>query len=285
MKKIYIILPFILAGYCSHSQDSTKSWQFSAGVNLTSVPAYSFSRTDTSIVNALSVAPYLDIRNKNGFGLLYEPFFAVGGQGSGIYMHDITVGVEQYEKPLFDYFADYSHFFFTGNNNIPYTPITNELYAGIKYKKPWLSPLLNVGFGFGTDKENNSKNAYDFSLATGISHTFQHEWKNGDEGTLIPSLVLNAGTNQYFSFMRSTKYLSRNKKFANYVKKKKPGQNLPSQKTNESFSLSNVEMALEGGYECGQFGFRPAASLIFPVSSSGGKNVSATWQMSFSYSF
>jgi hypothetical protein len=63
-------------------------------------------------------------------------------------MHEVTVGFDQYDKERFDFFAEYSHFFFTNNNIIPGTPITNELFSAITYKKSWIRPMFSIGLGF-----------------------------------------------------------------------------------------------------------------------------------------
>jgi hypothetical protein len=285
--KIYLLysLAFLFITNNSYAQDSTKMWQPSIEVNFTAVPTYAIAGTDTSFQNSLSVAPSFVLRNKNGFGVSYSPKFITGGSKPGIYMHEVMVGFEQYDKKSFDFFAEYNHFFFVNNSSIPVTPITNELFTGITYKKSWIRPMFSIGLGFGTNSQTIGANAvYDVALSAGISHPFTQEIKGADI-SITPSLKLNAGTNQYFSFMHSTKYISSNKNFNKYIKKKIGKNTTGTSSQAQTLSISNMELALQASYQKGAFSILPATSFIFPLSSNDGSGVSAYWQLSVRYDF
>jgi hypothetical protein len=275
--KIYLLysLAFLFITNNSYAQDSTKMWQPSIEVNFTAVPTYAIAGTDTSFQNSLSVAPSFVLRNKNGFGVSYSPKFITGGSKPGIYMHEVMVGFEQYDKKSFDFFAEYNHFFFVNNSSIPVTPITNELFTGITYKKSWIRPMFSIGLGFGTNPQTIGANAvYDVALSAGISHPFTQEIKGADI-SITPSLKLNAGTNQYFSFMHSTKYISSNKNFNKYIKKKIGKNTTGTSSQAQTLSISNMELALQASYQKGAFSILPATSFIFPLSSNDGSGVSS----------
>jgi hypothetical protein len=285
--KIYLLysLAFLFITNNSYAQDSTKMWQPSIEVNFTAVPTYAIAGTDTSFQNSLSVAPSFVLRNKNGFGVSYSPKFITGGSKPGIYMHEVMVGFEQYDKKSFDFFAEYNHFFFVNNSSIPVTPITNELFTGITYKKSWIRPMFSIGLGFGTNPQTIGANAvYDVALSAGISHPFTQEIKGADI-SITPSLKLNAGTNQYFSFMHSTKYISSNKNFNKYIKKKIGKNTTGTSSQAQTLSISNMELALQASYQKGAFSILPATSFIFPLSSNDGSGVSAYWQLAVRYDF
>jgi hypothetical protein len=278
LKKIYSFLALLVIAYSCEAQDSTKSWHISIGADLTSVPTFIISGTDTSFKNSLSVSPTFSLRNKNGFGITYSPKFVLGGSNPGLYMHFVTVGIEQYNKKKIDLIAEYNHFFITSNSSIPSTPLTNEVYTEITFKKSIIRPMLGLGVGFGADDQKGSSGlVYDVSAEAGIGHRFVKNVK-GAEIDFIPSLKVNAGTDEYFSFMYSSKYLSGSKNFNKYIHKKKGS-------TSPSFSINNVEADLEGSYEKGSFRVQPSAGFVFPVSSTEGSGVSAYWQLSFQYTF
>lgn len=269
----------------SHAQDSTKNWQPSIEVNFTGVPTFAIAGTDTSFKNSLSVAPSFVIRNKNGFGASYSPKFITGGSKPGIYVHEVMVGFEQYDKKSFDFFAEYNHFFFAKNSSIPVTPITNELFSAITYKKSWIRPMFSIGLGFGTNTRTiGANNVYDLALSAGISHPFTREIKGADI-SITPSLKLNAGTNEYFSFMHSTRYISGNKNFNKYIKKKIGKNTTGTLSQAQTLSISNMELASQASYQKGAFSILPAASFIFPLSSNDGSGVSAYWQVAVRYDF
>src|SRR5258706_6616510 len=218
LKKLSNAILFLVFVSNWMAQDSTKKWQPSVGINFTSIPTINISGTDTSFQNALSIAPLFSIRSKSGFGVVYSPVIVASGPHHGLFMHKVTIGLEQYGKENFDLVADYSHFFFAGNSSIPMTPINNEVIFAATYKKWWLRPKFSAGFGFGNNNEvSPSANVYDIELAAGISHSF--DWELNDFSfNVTPSILVNAGTSEYFSFLSLSKYISHSDKFSKYVK-------------------------------------------------------------------
>ncbi|HET7116074.1 MAG TPA: hypothetical protein VFI29_06265 [Hanamia sp.] len=288
MRNIFGSLLILVFSVHGNAQDNEKKWQPYAELNFTSIPTINISGTDTLFQNTLSITPSIGIRNQNGFGIVYAPSFIASGQNSGIFMHTFTVGIEQYDKKKFDFIADFNHFFFTGNNSISYTPISNEIILGATYKKLWLMPKLYTSFGFGTNKEGSpSATAYDIYFAAGAGHTFSCENKNFSFD-ITPSLMLNAGTNEYFSFLGLSKYIWHNKKFTKIVKnyhgRNNRGDPNNQQNPTQQFSLSNLELNLESEFEMGSFALRPSGSLFFPISSTG-TGIDGYWECTIAYNF
>ncbi|WP_298301064.1 hypothetical protein [Hydrotalea sp.] len=260
------------------------------------------------------MSPCFSYRNDNGIGIIYSPKFVIGGATPGIYAHIITAGIEQYDKKIWDYVLDYSHYFFTGNTSIPYTPLNNEIYTSLTYKKGWVRPFIQAGIGFGKDTENiSSTSAYDIGATVGISHAFSWSKKNASY-LISPSLTLNAGTNQYFSLLNITKYIGRNKKFTKIVKNSAaaasanrsaaangrgrntggasrssgtiiPANYIYSSNMAESFNLNNIGLGIESEIDLGSFSIRPTANMYLPVGSFAGIGVIGYWQLSFEYNF
>jgi hypothetical protein len=294
MKNFLTTLLFL--AICSYSiGQGLKKWQPSVEVNFSSVPAFHISGTDTSLQNEVSIAPSFTYRSPGGFGVSYSPYFVTGDSHSGIFMHLVTIGLEQYEKKDYELVADYNHFFFTDNSSIPSTPITNEIILGATYKKLWLSPKIAAGIGFGTNKETSpSTSAYDVELAGGISHYFDWKSDNDFSFNVTPSILLNAGTNEYFSFLKLSKYISHSNNYKSIVKnphasnkgRGNSGRTTTTTATpahtTQTISVNNIEVNLESTVEHGSISVRPAASLYVPVSSS---KPGGYWELNFSYYF
>ncbi len=298
MKKtaVFLLILFVFS-VKSYSQDSSGKWTFSVSMGIDPVAITRISGTDTSIVNSLSVAPGFTIRHANGIGFSYSPKWVTGSSSPGIYMHALTFGIEQYDKESFDYTFNYSHYFFTNNTGVPYSPLNNEISGSINYKKAWLRPSFSTGIGFGNNTETNpSTSAYDIGAAVGISHGFSWDTKPVSY-SLTPSLSVNGGTNQYFSLLSTTKYIGRNKNLTKLVKNSKAlaaaartasrraGTTTTSTTEGESFHVSNIELGLESALEAGSFSMRPSVSMYLPVGSSAGDGLSAYWGISFGYHF
>jgi hypothetical protein len=301
MKIPSITLLLLMTVYYSFGQQNPKAWQATAGVNFSSIPTLHFAGTDTSTQRALSIAPSFSFRSPGGFGIIYTPYFVGGGSQPGIFMHMVTVGLEQYDKKDYELVADYNHFFFTGNSSIPTTPITNEVILEGAYKKLWLSPKVLAGIGFGMDNEMSpSRFAYDIELAAGICHYFDWQQDNGFSFNVTPSVLLNAGTNEYFSFLKLSKYISHSSNYKNIVKNvhaSSKGQGRGNSNSNSTttttttttsasvsqpVSVNNVELNLESTVAHGSFNIRPAASLYVPVSS---HSLSGYWELNLTYYF
>ena len=281
------------------SRDNSKL-HFTAGVTFVTVPTYNISGTDTSFNNSLSVAPSLGL-GINGFSAIYSPKFVTGGSNPGIYMHAVTLEYSQYDKPIADFAFEYTHMFFNNNPSVPYTPLNNEIYTALTLKKSWIRPKLAAGLGFGNVKATNtttSYSGYDFGLSAGIGHNFS--WDNNKVSyTLAPSIYLNGGTSQYFSFLKISQYIGHGKNFGKYTKKgiganrgngRRGGGGVITTTTTpsssgSSFSLNNVEGNLESSVEIGSFTVRPTASLFIPVGTAAGSGVTSFWQISIQYKF
>ena len=290
MKKLSIALIFIICTCSSEAQDTIKKWNYAVGINFTGVPVTQISGTDTTFQNSISIAPAFSLRHRSGIGIIYSPAFVTGGSHGGIYMHKITAGFEQYDKKKFDLVAEYSHFFFTDNSAIPATPISNEIILSGTYKQSVIRPRLSADIGFGIDSTTpSSTTAFDIAIAGGIGHSF--EWKTGNATiNATPSLLLNAGTNEYFSFLGVSKYISHSKKFDNVVKNshaKNTRGNGNNQTTagKQQLSINYIELNLESALESGSFSLRPAGSLFLPASSSSDLSIDGYWELTLTYEF
>ena len=284
--------------YGLKAQDSTPKWNFSTGMNLTSIPTQYFKGTDTAYHNTLSVSPFISLRSKGGFGFIYSPWFLTGGSNPGIFINEATVGLEQYDKKKFDVVADYNHYFFTGNSSVTTSPLTNEILLDVTYKEWWLRPRVAGGFGFGTNKEDSaSQFAFDVELETGVSHSVDWTGNNDFSFNITPSLFINAGTNEYFSFLKLSKYITHSNNLNKVVKNvhasnKGRGRgnsttptttSVQSAINNETLSINNLEINLEATVEHASFSIRPSSSLYIPFAKTN--SVAGYWELNLSYYF
>ncbi len=291
MRKTFTIFIASLSFLSLKAQDSSKAWQFAVGLDVGIAPTYKITGTDTGFSNSLSLGPSVSFSHKSGFAISYSPKIVLGGATPGLYMHAVSIGVSQYDKPAFSYAATYSHYFFTGNASVPYSPLTNEVNASFTYKKPWLRPGVSAGIGFGTNTAvSPSTSVYDIGLSAGVSHSF--DWESGDVSfSAAPSISLNAGTNDYFSFLNITKYIGKGSKSANYVKKGAGSNNGRGRSggttstQGKTFDLTNIELGMESSMEIGSFTMRPELSFYIPVGTAAGSGIGTYWQIAFQYKF
>jgi hypothetical protein len=285
MKNCSFTVLFISLVSFAFAQSETKPGSSSSvSLNFSGVPVVIISGSDTSYQNALSISPSFDLRSKSGWGVVYSPSVITSGNKHGIYMHALSAGYEQDGKKSFDLAFNYTHYFFTNNTSVPYSPINNEIDFSAAFTKTWLKPSFATSIGFGKDSANVP--AHDIAIAAGFSHGFS--WEDKGIFSLIeatPSVLLNAGTNGFFSFLNVSNYISHSHNFAKYVKNggKRKGRNNTSSTT--SLELSNLELNLETNFEIGSFSIHPSGSFFLPVSSGTDNALYDCAQISLQYHF
>jgi hypothetical protein len=281
MKNYTIVFVFTLMTFFTFAQDSTKSGVISISLNFSAVPVVNISGIDTSYQNALSVSPVFGLRSKGGWGIAYSPSIVTSGDKSGIYMHSLSAGYEQYGKKSFDLAFNYTHHIFTNKTSIPYTPLNNEVYFSVSYSKAWVKPVFSTSVGFGKDSLN--KFVDDIGLAGGVSHDLS--WEDKGIFSLIevtPSVLLNAGTNGYFSFLQVSNYISHSHRFTKYIKK---GDKRKATTAKTPLALSNLEFNLETNFEMGSFSIHPSGSIVSPISSGTDNSMYGYGEVSLQYHF
>jgi hypothetical protein len=296
MKKLVTFMFSLAVAQIGGAQDSSKAWHISVGLDIGITPVYVIKASDTSFNDALSLAPGISFSHKSGFAFGYSPKLVLGGATPGLYMHAVSVGLSQYDRSDFSYAATFSHYFFTGNSSVPYSPLTNELYTSFTYKKTWLRPGITAGAGFGTNTEVSPSTAvYDLGVSAGISHSF--DWDAGGLSfSASPSIYLSAGTNDYFSFLTTTRYIGNSGKSVSIAKQgkaaaaahKKSNGNSGAGTTTTQYKkleLTNVSFGLESSMELGNFTMRPELEIYVPVESAAGSGISSYWAIALTYKF
>jgi len=261
-----------------------------AGIQWNTTPYLSIHNTDTVYSNSLAVAPFIRYYYK-GFGLKYAPYFITSGSKLGVYMQTVTAGYEQYEKEHINLDLSYTHFFFSGNATIPYTPLNNELYGFISFKKLWLAPLLSADLGFGKDESGQVQAG--LNAAAGVTHSFTGNGTHLFNSVEIdPSLLVNGSANDFYSFLTSSKYITHNKNYGNYIKSNGRARrqvggsssgSLTTTQTGNPFVWSNVELNVYSDLTAHHFEIIPVASLYFPFEKT--LPVSGYWELKLAYDF
>lgn len=276
------------------AQDSANRWHIAVGLDIGVISTYKITGTDTGFANTLSFGPNISLSHKNlSFG--YSPKFLAGGSNPGLYMHALSAGISEYDKPAYSYAVTYSHYFFTKNKSVPYTPLTNEISGSFMYKRPWLRPGVTAGIGFGTNTAvSPNTSVYDIGVSGGVSHSF--DWESGPISySFSPSVYVNAGTNDYFSYLSTTKYIGKGSNTSNYIKKgagsrnrgngNGNGGNTTTATQGKTFEFTNLALGAESSLESGPFGLRLETDLYIPIGSSAGSGLSTYWLLALQYKF
>lgn len=258
----------------------------------------SYIDTDTRDSNGvhLYLSPYIDYNHKSGIGIRVKSYILAGGSDPGFYLTSISPYFARYSGKFLPYIS-YTRYLQHDNPSVPYSPIQNELYAHLRFKTRYIEPWAGIDIGFGNDEQNNSKSVSDINAFAALTHLFLKEniGINKNNAFAIRSGVqLNAGTDRYYKFLRTSSYISQNTKASRigYGRGRRnnnqggsggatsPDIYIISEDNN--FGLSNIEANLYVIYFFGSFSIEPSGSLYFPLRGDD-RNPYGYWQLNINY--
>lgn len=267
---------------------------FYGGIETSTV---SYINTDSRDSNgrAVYLSPYLDYNHKSGLGLRVQSYMLPGGSNPGFYLTSVSPYFARYEGKLLPYIS-YTRFIRHDNPSVFYSPIENEIYAHLRIKTRYVQPLAGIDIGFGNDEENNDEVVTDVNAFIGVMHLYVKDslGRRGNNAfALRPALQLNAGTDRYYKFLRTSGYISRNTKANRIGYGRHRGDGGPGGGTSgavdiytispeNEFSLSNVEANIALMYFLGRFSIDASGSLYFPLRGED-RTPYGFWQLNLSY--
>ena len=267
--------------------DSSAQRLFRIGFQTSTAPITDVHATDSTSIQ-LYIAPQISYTHKSGFGVLARTYFFTGGTTSRNFLTTLSPGFEKDNDKLYAA-VNYSHFFYNRHSAIPYTPIKNELYANMRLKTKVLQPLLTVNAGWGTDSLASS--SFDMNVLAGIAHDFDWSFGNRHSLSLLPAIILNAGTNNYFSLLKGSPYIATSKNYKAVIHSQQKGRGNTGSGTNtagsttatNSFGLSQLEGNLYIYYSIRKITLEPDASIFFPFRS--GEAINSFFQLNVNVNF
>jgi hypothetical protein len=302
MKK-YLYMLFMPAFFQAAAQDEnllhsvgkkqfakpSSTTMFVGGIEISTVPSINTATKDSNNTSAYT-GFYLNYQHKSNFGLAVKAYVLPGGSNPGFYLTSISPYYANYSGTINPYIS-YTRYISHNNPAIPYSPIQNDIYAHIRIRTEIVDPIVGVDAGFGNDEQNNNQSVSDFNAFAAISRIFVtgSAAHKKEVFAIIPTLQLNAGTDRYFKFLRTTKYISQNRSpmQMGYGRGRNGGsqgtmqeQYIISEENN--FRISNAEINLCMMYFIGNFSIEPSGSLYFPLRGSD-RTVYGYWQLNLNY--
>ena len=278
---LHLFLPLVIFA----QRDTTDNWSYRLGFQSSTVPVTDVTTTD-SVRLRLYIAPQFSFAHKSGLGVIFRTYFLTGDNPRSNFLTTITPNFEKDTRALYTE-INYSHFFYSKNTNIPYTPIINELYGNIRLKNKILQPLLVLNAGWG--KDSSATTVFDVNILAGVAHEFVWETRKNSSMSILPAIILNAGTNNYFSLLSGSPYIGNSKNYK--AQSQGHGTGNPHGGGNSSVStsqknpleLTQLETNLYIYYSIDDISIEPDASVFFPLKSGG--IVTGYFQLSVNYNF
>lgn len=301
-KLIAALFVFALSQTYAQEENSNKIIGKSEGYSVlwggveTSTTPYINTNTKDSTGVSLYVSPYIDYNHKSGWGIRVKSYALPGGSNSGFYLTSISPYFAKYDGKVFPY-VSYTRHLQHDNPSVPYSPIQNEIYAHIRVKTKYIDPMAGVDIGIGNDKQNNDESVSDVNAFVALTHLYLKQNLGDNKNNTIgirPALQLNAGTDRYFKFLRTTNYIWQNTKASRIGYGKGRGNGNAGNATTtgsedsytisevNNFNLSNVEANLYIMYFIGKFSVEPSGSLYFPLRGDD-RTPYSYWQLNLNY--
>lgn len=271
--KLSVILLLQLCYSCvCQAQDSIhEKSSFRVGFLGSTVPTNDITATDSFRLQ-LFIAPQLSYFHKSGLEITARTYFLTG-RFSGNFLTTLSPGYEKDNNKLYGA-VNYTHFFFKSAAAVPYSPIKNELYSSLRLKNKILQPLLTMNAGWGRDSAGET--AFDINLLAGFAHEFVMDMKNAGAISFLPAIILNAGTNNYFSMLKGSPYIGNSKNYNTVIHshshargRGNTGSSVNTGSTTDAHSLAVTQ--LEGNlyiyYSVGRFVIEPDLSIFLPLQS------------------
>lgn len=248
-----------------------------------------------SSTSQLVFNPSVGYYHKSGFSISAgSSLLNDSEKGFGPTQYSITPAYDLTGNKNWGLGISYSRYFPKDKYSVYASPVQNDIYAYVNYKKWWIEPGIAMGYSTGKYREINkftvqsTGNTYidtgtfalkTFSFTATASHDF--EWDNifGKKDALgfTPSLMVNFGSD-------STETVSHTL-FPNLLRFLKRRNRLPRLSGKNSFSAQSVAMSLDVTYSIGNLTLLPQLYLDYYLPATDEKRFTQTFTLSIGYSF
>lgn len=291
-KKMKTVDADIKTENATEKEDTEKvSSYFTAGIamgnRLLSVHNKVVNAKETS-ANAIIYTPSLTYQNKSGFNLAAgASLLNDSSKGFTVNQNYITAGYQLLNNENLDFSISYSHFFITDKYAASSSPIQNDLFTSVTYKKTWLQPGIAFDFSSGNSYDQNRKGRYydsitnklkSYAFIASIGHQFNWEsiFKEDDAFSFTPGFLLNLGSSKT-SLIHKTNTTN----IAQLIGKK--GKLVKFQ--NSKFAAESVGIDLDASYTIGKFTLEPDLYLDYYLPTTTMARLTNVFIINLSYKF
>lgn len=228
-----------------------------------------------SPVSTFIYSPSLGYHHKSGFYFSAGTNLLKEANGFGISQYLIAPGYELVGNDNFDLLIAYTHYFVNDKFSPYVSPVQNDFYGAVTYKKPWIRPGIAVGYSTGEygdvkrqrtlyDSTNNKLKS--FSIIASAAHEFLWDgvFNKNDGITFTPALMFNAGSSK-IAIQHKTNAIN----LANFLNKK---GRLPKF-SNTKFQAESAGLSLDLSYAIGKFTFEPETYFDYYLPSTQDKKL------------
>ncbi len=248
-----------------------------------------------STTNVIIYSPSLGYFHKTGLGLTVGASLLNEVDGFGVNQFSLSPSFDLTGNKNIAFGISYTHYF-VRNKFSPYaSPVQNDFYTSLRYRKSWLQPGIAVGYSTGEYKEAKFKDTviagirrrfYDsatyqlkaFSLMLSVSHQFTwYRVLNKLDGvSFTPTLIANAGSGKT-TISHKTNAIA----LFNFLNKR---GRIPKLQT-DKFEMQSMGLNLDLAYNFGNFTFEPQWYLDYYLPATDSQRWSQVFTFNVGYTF
>ena len=246
--------------------------------------------------NRIIYSPSLAYFHKSGFGLTTGANLLTDEKGFGVNQFSLSPSYDLTNKDI-SFGISYAHYFVKNKYSSFSSPIQNDFYTALSYKKTWIQPGVALGYSTGEYKEVRHKDTviagikrhfYDsinyqlnvFSVMLSASHQFSwYGVMSKSDGIIFrPTLMLNAGSGKTTISHNTNAVL-----LFNFLEKR--GRIAKSQQS--KFELQSIGLNLDLDYTIGPVSFEPQFYIDYYLQAAdpGSKKITPIFTFNVGYSF
>lgn len=248
-----------------------------------------------STTSVVIYSPSIGYFHKSGLGFSAGANLLNDGMEFGINQYSVTPSFDLTTNENIAFGISYTHYFVKNKFSSFSSPIQNDFYTSLKYKKTWLQPSIAIGYSMGEYNEikykdtvinSTRRHLYDsinyklnaFSIMFSAGHQF---WWYGlldkqDGAVFTPTLMVNAGSGK-----TTINHKSNAPVLFNILNKR---GRIPKFENNK-FEMQSIGLNLDFNYAIGNFNFQPQFYVDYYLPVTDSKRFSQVFVFNTGYTF
>lgn len=253
----------------------------------------------------LIISPSIGYSHKSGFGISATAYLFNENNKTGFYQYTISPSYSYTRGNVADVTLYYTRYIVTNKYSTSASPIKNEFYASLNFKKPWIKPSISAGYSTGNYNEivtidttvkisnqqfhikytdSTSTKISSFSFAAGLAHSFlfYNLFSMKDGLAFTPQLALITGINNYVTSHTSTlaNYNSFTKRQLKRIRHFQSEAN-----NNNKFELQSLGLDVDVNYAIGKFYVEPEFYVDYYLPQSPGNKFAEVFNINIGITF
>jgi hypothetical protein len=237
--------------------------------------------------------PAIGYFHKSGLSISAGANLLNDGKKFGVTQYSINPAFDLHENKNFAFGISYSHYFIKDKYSLYSSPVQNDFYTYLIYKKTWIEPGIAIGYATGNFTEifkgktpggiqlrdTGTFSVKTFSMIASASHSF--EWYNvfgkRDGLSFTPSLQLSFSSDSTENISHTISPV-----LVRFLKKIR---RIPRLQGKNNFEMQSVGFNLEANYTTGNFSILPQLYFDYFLPETDEKRFTQVFALSLGYSF